>query len=366
MYKKPLFLPWSHQQLPSHYFPFHITPPTHFPSTMSNNAIRSYLQENHDEMVEHIARLTGATVEEVCEEFAGNYSIIILMLAGVTGLPTPVGPPRITSPALQYPDRTEDEEDEEEVEALVTPPPPVSPLPPYAVLPFEGTDVPSPPESPILRSADTSPTDWSEGLDSDKENWEPQPGIHPGLGWERNFERGLQDFPHAPCHFFTIPDGKDGKELALFVRYRIEGSDPFLEACMGFNCDVYSHPLHACLDQEYHTLLTPHQEWFFEPDQEHTAAVSWAVRDERDMSLAAEVHCARQLRREYKTAADNLVRLRAAMDSYKYQHKLSLRRIARADGYRRLRWTIESNLILTNGRAGGLTAMEILEGKRFV
>jgi hypothetical protein len=32
---------------------------------MSNNAIHSYLQENHDEMVEHIARLTRATVDEV-------------------------------------------------------------------------------------------------------------------------------------------------------------------------------------------------------------------------------------------------------------------------------------------------------------
>jgi hypothetical protein len=158
---------------------------------MSNNALCSYIQEHHDEMVEHIARLTGATVEEVQDEFASDYSIIVPMLAGVTGPPSPVSPPRIASPELQYPAQTEDEEDEgqwtlthsppplmilprtEEVENLLTPPP-VSPLPPYADLPFEGTDIPSPPASPTpLLSATTSPTDWSQGLDDDKENWEP-------------------------------------------------------------------------------------------------------------------------------------------------------------------------------------------------
>jgi hypothetical protein len=352
---------------------------------MSNNAIRSYLQENHEEMVEHIARLTSATVEEVCEEFAGNYSILIPMLAGVTGPPSPAGPPRIPSPTLQYPDRTEDEEDEgqwtlthsppllmippraEEVDGLITLPPPVSPLPPYADLPFEGTDIPSSPTSPVPPlSAESSTTDWSQGLNDDKENWEPQPSVHPGPGWECNFERDLVDFPHAPRHFFTIPDGKGGQELAPFVRYCVEGSDPFLEACRGFNCDVFSRPLHARLDQEYCAPLTPHQEWFFEPDQDHTMVINWALRSERDMTLTAEVHRAHHFCIKYKKAADDLVRLRAVMDSYKYQHKKSLRRIARADGYQRLCRTIESGLIIANGRAGGLMATEILEGKRFV
>jgi hypothetical protein len=154
--------------------------------------------------------------------------------------------------------------------------------------------------------------------------------------------------------------------LAPFVRYRIEGPNPFLEACMGFNCDLYSRPLHAHPDQEYHAPLTLHQEWFFEPDQDHTMAVNWVLRDERDATLTTEVHHARHFRIEYKKAADDLVRLHAAMDAYKYQHKHSLQRIARADRYRRLHWLIESSLILANRHAGGLTATEILEGKRFV
>jgi hypothetical protein len=135
---------------------------------------------------------------------------------------------------------------------------------------------------------------------------------------------------------------------------------------MGFNCDLYSCPLHARPDQEYHAPLTPHQEWFFEPDQDHTMVVNLALRDERDLTLTAEVHRARHFRIEYKKAADDLVQLRAAMDSYKYQYKHSLRRVARADRYRRLRRLIESSLILANGRAGGLSATEILQGKRFV
>jgi rhamnogalacturonyl hydrolase YesR len=60
------------------------------------------------------------------------------------------------------------------------------------------------------------------------------------------------------------------------------------------------------------------------------------VKDERDMMLAAEVHHARYLRREYKKAIDDLVHLRATTDALKYQHKHSLRHIAWADGYQRL------------------------------
>jgi hypothetical protein len=84
------------------------------------------------------------------------------------------------------------------------------------------------------------------------------------------------------------------------------------------------------------------------------------------MTLTAEVHRACYLHREYKKVVDDLVRLRVRADALKYQHKHSLRHIARADRYRQLRRTIESNLILQNSLAGGLSVMEILEGKRFV
>jgi hypothetical protein len=91
--------------------------------------------------------------------------------------------------------------------------------------------------------------------------------------------------------------------------------------------------------------------------------VSWALRSERDQTLMAEVHRTCQLKREYKKAADDLVRLRATMDGYKYQYKHSLRQVARADGYKQIRRLIESTLILENGRAGGLTASKILDSK---
>jgi hypothetical protein len=271
------------------------------------NATCSYLQDHHDEMVVHIACLTGTTEDKVCKEFAGNYSILVPMLAGVTGPPSAISPPHAASPILQYPNRTEDKEDKgqwtltyslpllmilpqtEEVVDLVTPPP-VSPLPPYADLPFEGTDVPSPPDSPILHSTNSSPTDWSSGLDNDKENWAPQPHIHPGIGWEHNFECDLHNFSHALHHFFTIPNSKGGQELASFIQYRIKDPSPFLEACLGFNCEVFSCPLYTHPDQQYCVPLTPHQEWFFEPDQEHTPIVSWALHGEWDMTLTAEVH----------------------------------------------------------------------------
>jgi hypothetical protein len=211
-----------------------------------------------------------------------------------------------------------------------------------------------------------STTNWSKGIDADKENWMPQPYVYPGPSWECNFEHGLQDFYHTPHHFFTIPDGNGGQELAPFICYHIKDPSPFLEACMGFNCDVFSHPLHVHPDREYHAPLTPHQEWFFEPDQKHTTIISWALHNKRDPMLTAEVHCTHYFCCEYKKAADDLVQFRATMDGYKYQYKHSLQHIVRADRYHWLWRSIKSTLILENGRMGGLTATEILDGKRFV
>jgi hypothetical protein len=58
---------------------------------------------------------------------------------------------------------------------------------------------------------------------------------------------------------------------------------------MGFNCPIFLHPLYAHLDQKYYTLFTLHQDWFFEPDQEHSPVVDWALTNERNHTLKAEV-----------------------------------------------------------------------------
>jgi hypothetical protein len=186
-------------------------------------------------MVKHIAHLTGTTVEEVCEEFAGDYSILVPILTGVTRPPT-VSPPHVESSMLQYPLETEDDKDEgqwtlrhslpplmippctEEVECLVTPLPPVSPLLPYTDFPFEGTDVPSPPGSPILCSVESTPTtDWSKGLKANKENWAPQPLVHPGPGYCRSATSNVDSRIFLTCPIISspFPTEKGVKNLLL-------------------------------------------------------------------------------------------------------------------------------------------------------
>jgi hypothetical protein len=61
-----------------------------------------------------------------------------------------------------------------------------------------------------------------------------------------------------------------------------------------------------------------------------------------------------------------LVHLCVMLNKYKYQQKKSLCHIARANGYQQLQRSIEGRLIINNGRARGLTAMQIMEGKQFV
>jgi hypothetical protein len=90
------------------------------------------------------------------------------MLTGVTSPPCITSPPHNTSPELQYP-KNDNEEGQwtlthsppllmiplqsEEVECILTPPPPISPLPPYATLPYANTNIPSLPSTPPLMIA---------------------------------------------------------------------------------------------------------------------------------------------------------------------------------------------------------------------
>src|SRR5260221_2620658 len=258
----------------------------------------------HAAMVQHIADMTGAPLEEVQQELAGNYSIIAPMLAGIHGPPSPVlqypgGPTQLVIMNETGAD-ADDEEDEEEGQWAMThpSPPPLMIPPPAQVIGMITPDLTPSPEhsvapaySPIASaptyshapsySSPPSSTAAESVAESDgasfyeAEIMDAEEDNHPGGDWQINFERELIDFPHAPHHYFVIPGRNNEDTIAPFVRYAMNLTEPSLQATMGKNCVVYTRPITARPADALVPALTPHQEWFFEENQPFSAAVDW-------------------------------------------------------------------------------------------
>jgi len=278
----------------------------------------------HQMMLEHVANLLGADIEEVCQCFPNNCSL----------LPIDVPPPHALSPIFVPPVPS----------PSFIPGSPIGPYPGSKLAEYNDPDFPSEPPSvspslpinpstlviiadgeqyknedtwnnriehgPQLRRssswvplADIMPirqvshplgdtTDYEElamvlyrqvsdqdvkikELIENKENQtpsptDPQPNTHPGPGWQDNFNT------HGTCHLFVIPLG-DKDIIAPFIRYDLHNPFPELLATNGHYCTIHSCPLHAVPQTTRSSLLLPHNELFFHPDLELTRGVDWAV-----------------------------------------------------------------------------------------
>jgi len=294
-------------------------------------------------MLEHVTTILGVDIEEVCRHFPTNRSL----------LPIDVPPPHPltlnivipSSPTLQYPGT--------ELEHYIDPsypnsPPSVSsssPVDPLTlIIIVEGEQYENEEEwencvehGPQLRHllprvplTDITPirqvshplgdtTDYEElamvlywqvsdqdakikELIENKENQvpppaEPQPSMHPGPGWQDNFNAT------GTCHLFVIPLG-DEDIIAPFICYDLRNPFPELLATNGRYCTVHSRPLHAVPQTSRSSPLSPCNELFFHPDLELTRGVDWAVLYEDDPTLAGEI----QHFQSHKKACDHLAR----------------------------------------------------------
>jgi len=273
-------------------------------------------------MLEHVATLLGADVEEVHRRFPTPRSLLPINIPPPRPLSPYVAIP--SSPTLQYPGT--------ELENYVDPSYPNSPP---SVSPSPLTDsVPSPQlrcSSPRVPLTDITPirqvshplgdtTDYEELAmvlyrqvsdqdakikelqEADKENHapsptDPQPSTHPGLGWQDNFDAT------GTRHLFVIPLG-DEDVIAPFIRYDLRNPFPELLATNGRHCAVHSRPLHAVPQTSHTSPLSPRNELFFHSDLELTRGVDWAVLYEDDPTLAGEIQhfCS------HKKACDRLAR----------------------------------------------------------
>jgi len=170
----------------------------------------------------------------------------------------------------------------------------------------------------------------------------PQPGVHPGPGWAHNCEdAGIN-------YIFLIPtDPLQQFEIAPFITIDWSSSSPELLGTHGLGYPVHAKHLHARADEFPHAALDRRQEFFFAEHQTHSDGVDWAMRQEGDDTLRAEVirHCA--ARTKVIRRARQVAELREQLADERFALAESTRRIARANGYRRLRRHITNTLTPT-------------------
>jgi hypothetical protein len=112
----------------------------------------------------------------------------------------------------------------------------------------------------------------------------PMLGIHPGFGWFRNAneETGSPIF----CEY-VIDDGLE--IIAPYYQLDMDTNSPKLLLTRGCRCTVHSRTLRARKDPYPCSALTCKQRYSFEADQPFSRLVDWALDQEEDDTLKAEV-----------------------------------------------------------------------------
>jgi len=159
----------------------------------------------------------------------------------------------------------------------------------------------------------------------------PQPGVHPGPGWAKNCEeRGVN-------YIFLIPtDPPQRYEIAPFVSIDWSSTSPELLGTRGLGCPVHAKHLHARADEFPRAALDRRQEFFFADNQTHSDGVDWAIRQEGDNTLRAEVVRHRAMRTKVICRARQIAEMREQLADDRFALAKTTRRLARANGYRRL------------------------------
>ena len=159
----------------------------------------------------------------------------------------------------------------------------------------------------------------------------PQPGVHPGPGWGKNCEEeGIN-------YIFLIPTGSyPTYEIAPFVTIDWNTTSPELLGTRGKGCPVHAKQLLAHADEFPRAALDRRQEFFFADNQTHSDGVDWAMRQEGDDTLRAEVIRHRATRTKVIRRARQIAELREQLADEQFALAESTRRIAHANGYRRL------------------------------
>jgi len=345
----------------------------------------------HQMMLEHMATLLGADIEEVRQRFPDNRSLLPIdvppphALSPIFVLPAPSPSYIPGSPIGPYPGTELAEYNDPQ---FPSEPPSVSPSPlaetSMIVVMSDGEQYENEEDwrqdgqcqpqlrrsSPRVPLADITPirqvshplgdtTDYEElamvlyrqvsdqdakilELMENKENQapsptDPQPSTHPSPGWQDNFDA------MGTRHLFVIPLG-DEDVIAPFIRYDLRNPFPELLATNGRNCAVHLHPLHAVLQTSRASPLSPRNELFFHPELDLTRGVDWAVLYEDDPTLAGEVQYFRSHKKACNRLAKRMGQLRESLEVERQALYRSSAHLTGANALGRLQRHIDSSL----------------------
>ena len=293
-----------------------------------------WLAQAHAAMIGHFTTTFNAPITEVLENFGSDPSIVSNVFNSTTtptsaASPVPLMIPPMPSPIL--PNREP-----------ITPTSPVphyiSP-PPYLTTPsdhFDVASIPSHPLTPMLEHVLAAIE--AEVVAEAVEDTQPQPGMLPGPEWFCNFEDPGYRF------FKLIPDPTGQLHITPFVRVDLMAENPQLLMTNSRNCHIHSHPLHARPEETPHAAYDRQQNFLFNRRQIHTPAMDWAIEQEDDITLTAEV---RRYRRLSNQAWDIMMRI-AAMRNRLHDTQVDLmvssHSLSHANAYRQVHHHIVNQL----------------------
>jgi hypothetical protein len=155
-------------------------------------------------------------------------------------------------------------------------------------------------------------------------------GVIPGDNWHQNVE-GL-----APQHDYTIP-GLGGRPMeAPFYRYNFLPDYPKLLLSRGHNCPSHSCLLRAREDPYPQRVLTSKETYTFFTGETFTPMVDFAVWQERDKTLHAEVQHFQNAHNWVGDLAEDLANLQKLYNDTQWEEQNSLRALTHTNAFCRL------------------------------
>ena len=236
-------------------------------------------------MIGHFASTFNAPITEVLKNFSSDPSIVSNVFNSETAPAPTASLDPLMIPPMPFPILP----NREPITPTSLVPRYISP-PPYPATPpdhFDVASVPSHPPTPALEHVLAAIE--AEVVAEAVEEVQPQPGVLPGPEWFHNFEDPGYRF------FKLMPDPTEQLHIAPFVRVDLMIPSPQLLMTNGRNCPVHSRPIHARPEETPHAAYDRRQNFLFHGRQLHTPAVDWAVEQEDDITLTAEVKRYRRL-----------------------------------------------------------------------
>jgi hypothetical protein len=155
-------------------------------------------------------------------------------------------------------------------------------------------------------------------------------GVIPRPNWHRHVE-GV-----SPQHDYTIPGLGGGPIDAPFYRYDFLPDYPELLLSRGRNCPSHSRPLRVREDPYPWRVLTSKEAYTFFPGETFTPMVDFAIWQEGDKTLRAEVQRFCNAHNQVEDLAEDLANLQKLYNDTHWEEQNSLQALARANAFHRL------------------------------